>query len=462
MALHVANSTGRQAPCSLDVIIVGAGFAGLAAAYTIAKSGHKVRVLDQQPHFGSNNTGGLKLAPNLTRVLRNWGLGDALAAVTTPAKRTGFISLETGEIMNHIFWDGPVMGSTGGQMLLGVFDDILRLVYDLAVLNGAEVLYGKNVVAYHSTSPEDRPIVVLEGGERLDADCIISAGGLASLANISNEFETMENWIPIGWSLYTTIISGDKMRQDPELNELLYLQEFPCWMGTNRFIFGYPIKQNTAYVLEFFWPDTHAKPWPLNIGIEWIDWPLDAIDLSGCEPRMDKLCKLITHLKRTRCLDRREPLSDWVNETNRIVVVGDAAHPFRPCMPSAAASAVEDANALGTLFSHIQDPSALPSMLEGYHEIRQPACDATFSVEIAWMNRICLPPGPERDARDAEFRAERDLNREQTEDELRARWENLGFIFGYDAAEAAEDWWTKWGRLQSAAAGGQSRDKKGH
>jgi 2-polyprenyl-6-methoxyphenol hydroxylase-like FAD-dependent oxidoreductase len=90
------------------------GFAGLAAAYTLARAGHKVRVLDQQPSFGSNVsslffveiwnliscvhllqsqcTAGIKVGPNLTRVLRDWGLGDTLAAVTGMTKRSGYVS----------------------------------------------------------------------------------------------------------------------------------------------------------------------------------------------------------------------------------------------------------------------------------------------------------------------------------------------------------------------------------
>lgn len=97
------SATSKYAACTVDVIIVGAGFAGLAAAYKLSKSGHKVRVVDQQPHFGSDKKGGIKVGPNLTRALRSWGLTDALGAVTDPARRTGYTLLETGEVLDYFF-----------------------------------------------------------------------------------------------------------------------------------------------------------------------------------------------------------------------------------------------------------------------------------------------------------------------------------------------------------------------
>jgi hypothetical protein len=123
---------------------------------------------------------------------------------------------------------------------------VLRLVHDLAVRQGAEILYGNKVVRYESSDTKDKPVVILEGGARMVADCIINAAGLASLGSISTELESMSDWRPMGISLYTsvitisirhtymtlnswsshrTIIPGEKMEQDPELNELLQLQE---------------------------------------------------------------------------------------------------------------------------------------------------------------------------------------------------------------------------------------------
>jgi salicylate hydroxylase len=124
----------------------------------------------------------------------------------------------------------------------------------------------------------------------------------------------------------------------------------------------------------------------------------------------------------------------------------------KPSMLSSLALSVEDASALGVLLSHITSRSVLPTMLAGFQEIRQPICDLTAGTERGWFKMLSLPPGPEREARDAQMRATRDLDREPTEEELREHWENLGTYYTHDATEAAEDWWAKWGRLSIAGS----------
>jgi salicylate hydroxylase len=129
-------------------------------------------------------------------------------------------------------------------------------------------------------------------------------------------------------------------------------------------------------------------------------------------------------------------------------------------MISAASLAVEDANALGTLFSHIPSSSTLPSILAGFQDIRQPATDRACMTELAYFDMLQLPPGAERDARDVEMRAIRDRDREPDEEEMRKNWERLGFIYSHDASDAAEDWWVKWGRL-GAQTGDQAIKDEG-
>lgn len=84
----------RPAPFKLDIIVVGGGqcpsivpclhllspplaAAGLSMALGLALSGHTVRVLEKNQALGSN-TGGIRLTPNVTKILVQWGLADEL------------------------------------------------------------------------------------------------------------------------------------------------------------------------------------------------------------------------------------------------------------------------------------------------------------------------------------------------------------------------------------------------
>jgi 2-polyprenyl-6-methoxyphenol hydroxylase-like FAD-dependent oxidoreductase len=57
----------------VDVIIAGGGIGGLANALALALTGRRVRVLERSSEFAEVGAG-LQLAPNATRILRQWGL----------------------------------------------------------------------------------------------------------------------------------------------------------------------------------------------------------------------------------------------------------------------------------------------------------------------------------------------------------------------------------------------------
>ncbi|EEB97037.1 hypothetical protein MPER_03726 [Moniliophthora perniciosa FA553] len=58
----------------LKIIIVGAGLGGLAAAYCLGRAGHDVLVLESSSEPQGNVGAGIQICPNMTRILRRWGL----------------------------------------------------------------------------------------------------------------------------------------------------------------------------------------------------------------------------------------------------------------------------------------------------------------------------------------------------------------------------------------------------
>ena len=62
-------------PLRLKITIVGAGIGGLAAATCLAKSGHKVHVLEAG-HELSEIGAGIQISPNAMRIFDSMGLKD--------------------------------------------------------------------------------------------------------------------------------------------------------------------------------------------------------------------------------------------------------------------------------------------------------------------------------------------------------------------------------------------------
>lgn len=97
MRLGEANgSESRKAKLSLDFVIVGASVAGLSCAYALRQAGHSVVVLEASKELGwvqfdldcrccrgsahrsGQSPGGVRIPPNMSRIMASWGLGSEM------------------------------------------------------------------------------------------------------------------------------------------------------------------------------------------------------------------------------------------------------------------------------------------------------------------------------------------------------------------------------------------------
>src|SRR4051812_31942712 len=84
---------------SSDVLVAGAGIAGLAAAIAVRGAGWNARICEQAGELTEAGAG-LQLGPNATRVLRGWGLLD----------RPELQAFEPGALRVHDAVDGSEIG----------------------------------------------------------------------------------------------------------------------------------------------------------------------------------------------------------------------------------------------------------------------------------------------------------------------------------------------------------------
>ena len=63
--------------CLARICLAPLAVAGLSMALGLALSGHTVRVLEKNQGLGSN-PGGIRLTPNVTKILVQWGLAEEL------------------------------------------------------------------------------------------------------------------------------------------------------------------------------------------------------------------------------------------------------------------------------------------------------------------------------------------------------------------------------------------------
>ncbi|KAI0793854.1 FAD/NAD(P)-binding domain-containing protein [Fomes fomentarius] len=449
-------TVARSASLTLDFLVVGgepfamilgrACIGGLAVAYVLSKAGHRVTVLEQ--HDFDVPSGGQRIPPNLSKILRQWVGEEELMKVSTRCIGTPFHHLRTGEFVGYFHWKPAVMAETGGEFLLMHRDDLIRLLYKLATDAGATVHTNSRVKSVHQgTTRASRPRVVLATGQVMTADILIGADGYKSMVRevVLDEDDCPR---PGGMTLYTGVVKAEDMLKDPELRSYALADEWPIFMGEHRSVCGHPVRAKK----EFFF---HLYSWHNLDGLEqsgeesWEElFPIEKLNIEKHGPRVQRLIRMAPHVIRTRFMSRKNGIHDWVDSTGRIVLLGDAAHPSFPGGSHGPSMAVEDAVVLGSLFSHLRTMNQIPSFLNAYQELRQRRCDLVKLADIGNAQMVAMPDGPAVDARDEDIRHEIE---EWDEGTLKAQFEEIAEIFLYDAGDAAEEWWVNWGRFSQPA-----------
>ncbi|KAI0738683.1 FAD/NAD-P-binding domain-containing protein [Daedaleopsis nitida] len=436
----------RIAPLALDILIVGGGVGGLAAAYMLSQSGHRVRVIEK--HDLNALGGGIRVPPNLSKILRQWVGQDELMRVATRCVGSPFYTLHTGELVGYLPWKPAVIAETGGEFLLMHHGDLLRMLYQLAVGAGARVDFNTTASSIQPGSGEHLgPSITLANGEIIRPDLLVGADGSKSIVRdvIAPRTESVQR---SGLTVYTGTVPGDAMLKDPELEKLLLRDEdvsTPCPTSSAVAMLNRN-KKEYCYML-YSWPGDTIEQSP---GGRWDEVSsIDKLRADGNCPIIDGLIRSTTKLIRTQFFEQRpDGIPEWVDSTGRIVLLGEAAHPVLPGANQSASLAVEDAVVLGSLLSHLRTMEYIPTFLGVYEELRQRRCRYASIADVIHGKSMALPAGPDAANRDRDLRIGMS---EWDEGRIKTQFEEIAELFVYDAGDAAEEWWVSWGRLHESA-----------
>jgi menaquinone-9 beta-reductase len=160
-----------------DVVVVGAGPAGSAAAAWAARAGHDVLVIDAA-NFPRDKACGDGLTPRAVAELERLGLGEWLDARIRHRglRMSGF----GGEV--EVDWPGPSFPSTGSAVARVELDDRIRKV---AEESGARMRLGVKVVgANHDSSARVTSVTLADGTQVGCRELIVADGARSTLGRV--------------------------------------------------------------------------------------------------------------------------------------------------------------------------------------------------------------------------------------------------------------------------------------
>ncbi|MGH3343240.1 MAG: FAD-dependent monooxygenase [Carbonactinosporaceae bacterium] len=352
-----------------ELLVVGGGIGGLATALAVARTGRRVRVLEQSAQFAEIGAG-LQLAPNATRILDHLGVLEPVVEAGVLPKRLVLGDALSGRELTHLpLEDFPQR--YGGPYVVLHRSDLLDILVDGCRAHGVALQTSKRVVAL-DTLP-DRVVVHCADGSSHEGAAVAGADGLrATTRALLSDDEPVCS----GFVAYRGAIPIEEATRLAELTDVV------AWIGPGLHFVQYPLRGGRLYnqVAVFRSPRYTAG---------YQDWgtpeELDEVFSVTCE-HVRAAVPALWRDQRWAMYDR-EPLENWV--AGRLVLLGDAAHPMLQYLAQGACQAIEDAAALaGTLDRYLapdgSDPDLVGQALHAYQAERAPRAARIQRTARTW------------------------------------------------------------------------------
>ncbi len=339
----------------MNIIIIGAGIAGLTAAHTLKQQGHRITIYERSSKL-RNIGGGFLIYPHGIGILKALGFDELIKAVYTPLTHIQYFD-ENNQLLLRDSLDGfynqtqhftlPMPRTDLQQYLAGELDS-----HELKL----------NHTCTSISESLNKVMVEFANGETASADLVIGADGIRS--TVRKQFFKEYKTRYCGISFWGSILPADQICDaDPDTLSFLFSEGRTSWIA--------PIHSGQ----QMFYISVRMPEQKLDQGSDklsqlselcrdWHPW----IDQILAAPQNDNHFAFPV-----RELEVNEP---WYSR--RVVLIGDAAHAFGPVTGQGCALALEDAYCLAHC---VKEFPILNIALEQYQHRRKKLTTAYHEVE---------------------------------------------------------------------------------
>lgn len=342
----VAMKTGKS------IGIIGAGIGGLTAAIALRNRGFHVTVFEQASHLREVGAG-LTLSPNASLVLEALGLKEQLESLDGPTPHLGTLDYRTGRILDFDERDLSAYRSRYGALTRQVHRADLHNVLSGAVDRDVVQLGHKLADIVERADGVD---LTFENGRTAQFDAVIGCDGLKSV--VRERLFAKEPALFTGFVAWRGLVKASGAAL-PDM-----VPHFGVYPSPDKLFIRYPVRGGALinYVAIARKADFHSESWNVkaevsDVEAEFAGWHEDVTDLIRSTPKDSCMCWAIY---------TRQPLDRWTSD--RVALLGDAAHPMTPFFGMGAAMAIEDAYILARCFE--ADDNDWPHALKRYESAR--------------------------------------------------------------------------------------------
>jgi salicylate hydroxylase len=320
----------------LKVLIVGGGIGGITAMLALRQRGIDVQLFEQTAAFGQVGAG-LQVSSNAARILLKLGLGEALKRVATYPEGRDYRGWDTGERLYYTPLGQKAEAHFGSPYYAAHRAELLDVL--LSGLGEQGFRLGSRV----ERVDQDQSGVSLRlaDGSIAQGDILIGADGIHSTVRA----QLFGTELP----RYTGNVAWRGLVPAERIAHLDLGSVVGVWMGPNRSIVQYYVSAGKT----FNWIGISRSSQPAQES--WLAEGRTEDALAEYEGWHSTIRKIIAETPKVlrQALYDREPLPDW--QVDRVVLMGDAAHPMMPFYAQGGAQSIEDAYVLAGCIAEGQD-----------------------------------------------------------------------------------------------------------
>lgn len=338
-----------------ELVIVGGGIGGLAAALAAAEAGKTAVVLEQAQQFGEVGAG-LQLGPNGMAVLDRFGLMEEISKVSVFPKRLVLKDIYTGKELATLDLGEPFKQRYGHPYAVMHRSDLHRVLLEACEANPL-ISLKTNQQIERVENTDNGVVVTNANGETTTGNAAIGADGIWSKTrpNVSQD-----EVVPSGYVAYRGTLPITEITEDLDLDDVF------MWIGPNLHLVQYPVRRKELYNQVVVFKSYDYEPGSSN----WRDWGTpEELErrFASSHPIVQHSLTFINRQFRWPMADRN-PISNWTD--GYITLLGDAAHPMLQYLAQGGVQALEDASYLADML-HIHGDDYAKAFQE-YQIERQP------------------------------------------------------------------------------------------
>jgi salicylate hydroxylase len=376
-----------------DVLVVGAGIAGLSAALFLHKAGFTPRILEKAQALDETGAG-IQVSPNASHLLLQLGLGDALAQRAVRPEGLCIHRFDDGTLLTQ----APMLGFGDAPYLALRRADLQAVLLEAVAARGIAITLGHPIESVH----DDGKQVLLRARPSFDrheayvAPLVIGADGHRSVLRTA-----MGNTKVLPSSPWHAS-SAWRVMLPTQLAPALFRKPYVrLWLGKDKHVVTYPVASGTFINVVLVGRGSFDQTgWDSYDS----DLPASQHFRSACAPLAELHAAVLAQAPASGPIWGIWPLSHRPPETmarGRIALVGDAAHPVLPFLAQGGALAIEDGAVLASCLKQNQSQEVA---LRLYRQLREPRAKAVFNGALSNGTRYHMG-WPVSLARDAAIKA---------------------------------------------------------